>query len=122
MKFLGEEVQRRLPKLHGLFLTIIIVLDTKSSGMNLTGVGFHPTFSLEDPTSNYSLCFHRQKKIQKQKKIPNQTHRFQSETRLSETVTSRMKINQNPLFLAKQNVCTPASFAQEHCDDWGNIL
>lgn len=48
--------------LRGLFMTTVTVLDSKPSGMNLTNVGFHLTFSLEDPTSNYSLCIHRQKK------------------------------------------------------------
>jgi len=66
-KFLGEEVQRRLSMLHGLFTTSLIVLNTESSGMNLTNAGFHPTFSLENPTSNCSLCIQRQKKIQKEK-------------------------------------------------------
>lgn len=80
--------------------------------------GFYPVFPLEDPTlaSNHGLHVHRQKKIQK-KKIPNQVHRLQSEKRFSKTIAGRVEINQNPLFLAKENICTPISFAQEHCND-----
>lgn len=79
MAFLGKE--RRLPSLSDLFMTTVIVLGTKPSGMFIYPFFF---FLLEDPAlaSNHSLYFHGQKKVGR-KKSPNKPSGFSQKTNFS---------------------------------------
>lgn len=109
MTFLGKE--KSLPNLPDLIMATVIVLDTKPSGMCFLPIFF--------PTGRSSLSLKslpRTKESQK-KIIPNQTHRLQSENKFSKTFSGRLEINQNPLFLARENIRTPINFAWEHCND-----
>lgn len=111
MTLLGKE--RSLPNLPALFMTTVIVWIQSLQGSLFTH--FFPTRRSSLSLKSQSAL--PQTKESQKKKTPNESRRFQSENKFSKTIAGRMEINQNPLFLAEENICTPINFAQEHCND-----